>query len=242
MADNALVEIKNISKSFVTEDVETKALTDINLTVNKGEYICVTGPSGCGKSTFLSLLGLLDASSGGSYTLNGMDVSNLSQDDCALIRNKEIGFVFQSFNLISDLTVEENVYLPLTYQKTFSKKEMKAKAQDVLNKVDLGHRTSHFPAQLSGGQQQRVAIARALINDPSFILADEPTGNLDSENTAIVMGLLDQLHKDGRTIFIVTHDPRSAEFASRQIMMKDGTIVADEQKQMGAITHPTVEE
>jgi putative ABC transport system ATP-binding protein len=229
MENNILIKINSLSKVFQTEDVQTKALQDISLLVHKGEYVCITGPSGCGKSTLLSLLGLLDAASSGSYLLNGMNVSDLRQDDRALIRNREIGFVFQSFNLISDLTVEENVMLPLTYQKTYSKKELKAKARQVLDKVDMGHRINHFPSQLSGGQQQRVAIARALINDPSFILADEPTGNLDSENTAIVMKLLDELHREGVTICMVTHDPRSAEYASRQIKMFDGKILSDQQ-------------
>ncbi len=235
MQGKILIDIKDLSKVFQTEDVQTKALQEISLQVNKGEYVCITGPSGCGKSTLLSLLGLLDAASGGSYVLNGMKVSDLKQDDRALLRNREIGFVFQSFNLISDLTVEENVVLPLTYQKIYSKKELKEKAKQVLDKVDMGHRINHFPSQLSGGQQQRVAIARALVNDPSFILADEPTGNLDSENTAIVMKLLEDLHRDGVTICMVTHDPRSAEYASRQIKMFDGKIVSDQQIRRSSI-------
>lgn len=239
MEQKTLIDIKNLCKSFVTEDVETRAIQDLTVSVNKGEYVCITGPSGCGKSTLLSLLGLLDTGTNGSYTLNGMNVSDLSQDDRALIRNKEIGFVFQSFNLISELTVEENVMLPLTYQKQYSKAEMKEKAKAVLTKVEMGHRLTHFPSQLSGGQQQRVAIARALINNPSFILADEPTGNLDSENTAIVMKLLDELHHEGRTICMVTHDPRSAEYASRQIKMIDGEIHTDEQVNKVAATDST---
>jgi len=238
MTDQALIELKDISKVFATDEVETSALKNVSLSINKGDYVCITGPSGCGKSTLLSILGLLDTSSTGSYRLNSMDVSQLSQDDRALLRNREIGFVFQSFNLISDLTVEENVMLPLTYQKGFNKKEQRAKAQAVLDKVDMGHRMAHFPSQLSGGQQQRVAIARALINDPSFILADEPTGNLDSQNTKIVMDLLDALHKEGCTICMVTHDPRSAEYASRQVAISDGTVVKDvmTNAETGAVT------
>lgn len=227
MTEQALIELKDISKVFATDEVETSALKNVSLSINKGEYVCITGPSGCGKSTLLSILGLLDISTSGNYRLNSMDVGQLSQDDRALLRNREIGFVFQSFNLISDLTVEENVMLPLTYQKGFSRKELREKAQSVLAKVDMGNRVSHFPSQLSGGQQQRVAIARALINNPSFILADEPTGNLDSQNTKIVMSLLDALHKEGCTICMVTHDPRSAEYAERQIVLSDGSIFQD---------------
>lgn len=227
MNTTPLITLKNLSKSFATEEVETHALNTINLAISKGDYISLTGPSGCGKSTLLSIIGLLDTASSGGYTLNSMDVSDLTRDQRAYIRNKEIGFVFQSFNLISDLTVEENVMLPLTYQKGKSTKEMKAIAKTMLEKVAMDHRTGHFPSQLSGGQQQRVAIARSLINNPSIILADEPTGNLDSKNASAVLDVFGQLHQEGCTICMVTHDPRSAEHASRQVQMFDGQIVSD---------------
>jgi putative ABC transport system ATP-binding protein len=227
MSSNSLIRLNRLEKTFVTEKVETRALHELTLEVNPGEYVCVTGPSGCGKSTLLSILGLLDKPTSGHYVLNGHDVSDLSRDDRARIRNQEIGFVFQSFNLISQLTVEENVCLPLTYRKGLSQKDIKARAKVMLDKVEMGHRLDHFPGQLSGGQQQRVAIARSLINDPSVILADEPTGNLDSKNADIVLHLLGQLHEEGSTIVMVTHDPRSVERVSRQIEMLDGEVIAD---------------
>jgi putative ABC transport system ATP-binding protein len=224
---SALIQLSNISKHFVTEEIETRAVNDINLSINKGEYVSLSGPSGCGKSTLLSMLGLLDSATTGSYILDGHDVSSLNRNERARIRNNQIGFVFQSFNLISDLTVAENVMLPLTYQKGLSKKIISEKTNKVLDKVEMGHRKNHYPSQLSGGQQQRVAVARALINEPAFILADEPTGNLDSKNALAVMDLLTQLHQAGSTICMVTHDPRSAEQASRQIEMFDGQIISD---------------
>ena len=224
----ALVELNDIKKVFFTDDVETHALNNINLTINIGEYLSISGPSGCGKSTLLSLLGLLDTSSSGSYTLAGHDVSDLNRDERAAIRNKEIGFIFQAFNLISDLTVAENVELPLTYRSDFDAKQRAAMVNTALEKVDMLHRAHHFPSQLSGGQQQRVAVARAISAKPSIILADEPTGNLDSKNAQIVMALLDQLHQEGATICMVTHDPRSAARAERMIEVFDGKIVADQ--------------
>ena len=227
MSAQPLIRLERLEKTFVTEKVETRALHQIDLDIANGEYVCITGPSGCGKSTLLSLLGLLDVPSGGHYYINGHDVSDLNRDERARIRNREIGFVFQSFNLISDLTVEENVLLPLTYRKGMSAADAKARAKAMLDKVEMSHRLDHFPAQLSGGQQQRVAIARSLINEPAMILADEPTGNLDSKNAEIVLDLLRQLHAEGSTICMVTHDPRSVESVARQIEMLDGQIIAD---------------
>ena len=226
-----LVELKDIKKVFFTDDVETHAINDINLIINKGEYLSITGPSGCGKSTLLSLLGLLDTASNGSYTLAGHDVSDLNRDERSAIRNKEIGFIFQAFNLISDLTVAENVELPLTYRSDFDAKQRAALVNSALEKVDMLHRAHHFPSQLSGGQQQRVAVARAISAKPAIILADEPTGNLDSKNAQVVMALLDQLHQEGATICMVTHDPRSAARAERMIEVFDGKIVADQRTQ-----------
>jgi len=222
-----LVELADIKKVFFTDDVETHALNNINLKINQGEYISISGPSGCGKSTLLSLLGLLDNSSSGKYQLAGHDASNLSRDERATIRNKEIGFIFQAFNLISDLTVAENVELPLTYREDINKQQRESMVREALEKVDMVHRANHFPAQLSGGQQQRVAVARAISGNPSILLADEPTGNLDSKNAQMVMALLDQLHAQGATICMVTHDPRSAVRAERMIEVFDGKIVSD---------------
>ncbi|WP_244175717.1 ABC transporter ATP-binding protein [Xenorhabdus vietnamensis] len=214
-------------KVFHTDEIETHALRDISFSINQGEYVSITGPSGCGKSTLLSILGLLDVPSDGQYHLNGIDVSTLKSNRLAEIRNQEIGFVFQSFNLISDLTVEENVMLPLTYRKNISRKQAQSMTIGALEKVDMQHRGKHFPSQLSGGQQQRVAIARAIVGQPSLLLADEPTGNLDSKNTEAVMALFDKLHTDGVTICIVTHDPRSAARSLRQIDIFDGTLIDD---------------
>lgn len=223
----ALITLSNISKTFLTEDVETRALNDINLVINKGEYLSLSGQSGCGKSTLLSLLGLLDAPTKGTFQLAGSDVSALNRDQRAKIRSKQIGFVFQSFNLISELSVFENVMLPLTYQSGLDKTKVKSKVLEVLEKVEMTHRKNHYPSQLSGGQQQRVAVARALVNEPSIILADEPTGNLDSKNAEAVLQLFDQLHQEGATICMVTHDPASAKRASRCLEMFDGQLVKD---------------
>lgn len=222
-----LVKLTDIKKVFYTDDVETHALTDINLEIAKGEFISITGPSGCGKSTLLSLLGLLDTSTGGKYELAGHNAVDLNRDERAHIRNKEIGFVFQAFNLISDMSVAENIELPLTYRTDLSKSERKEMVNSALEKVDMLHRANHFPSQLSGGQQQRVAVARAISGNPSIILADEPTGNLDSKNAQSVMALLDNLHEQGATICMVTHDPKSAARAQRTIEVFDGKIVSD---------------
>jgi len=228
MSDTALITLKGIQKIFYTDEIETWALEDIHLEIHEGEYVSINGPSGCGKSTLLSVMGLLNSSTNGQYLLDGEDVASLSQARQAQVRNRQIGFIFQAFNLIGDMNVFENVELPLTYRKELKHKERKAKVQEALEKVDMAHRLNHFPAQLSGGQQQRVAIARALTGDPKVLLADEPTGNLDSKNASIVMELLDNLHKQGSTICMVTHDPRSALRADRQVTLFDGKIADDQ--------------
>jgi putative ABC transport system ATP-binding protein len=220
----SLICLEGVKKVFVTDEVETHALADIHLDIGKGDYISIAGPSGCGKSTLLAILGLLDSPSGGSYTLNGKSVEGLKLSERARIRNREIGFIFQAFNLIGDLTVYENVELPLTY-RGMPAAERKKRVQESLDRVQMSHRMKHYPSQLSGGQQQRVAVARALGGDPSILLADEPTGNLDSANGEAVMDLLKDLHKNGATICMVTHDPRYAAFADRSIHLFDGRIV-----------------
>ncbi|NMP30686.1 ABC transporter ATP-binding protein [Thalassotalea sp. M1531] len=222
-----LIELNSIQKVFFTDEVETHALSNIELSINAGEYISISGPSGCGKSTLLSILGLLDTVTNGQYQLNGHQVASLNATQRARIRNKEVGFIFQSFNLISDLTVEENVALPLTYRDDFSSQDIDKAVKEALEKVDMAHRANHFPSQLSGGQQQRVAVARAIAGNPSIILADEPTGNLDSKNAEAVMSLLDELHREGATICMVTHDPRSAKRAQRLVEILDGKVIAD---------------
>ena len=215
MASNEkLIEIEDLTKVFYTDEVETHALSGIHLTISRGEYVAMSGPSGCGKSTLLSILGLLDTPTGGKYLLNGKPVENLSFGDRSRIRNQEIGFIFQSFNLIGDLTVEENVELPLTYRAGMPSAERKKRVKEALERVNMAHRMRHYPAQLSGGQQQRVAVARALAGSPSILLADEPTGNLDSKNGEAVMHLLADLHREGSTICMVTHDPRFASTPS----------------------------
>jgi len=226
MQDQALIKLDGVTKVFVTEDVETHALSGFHLEIRKGEYVSIAGPSGCGKSTLLSILGLLDSPSGGDYTLNGQPVHGLNLAERARIRNREIGFIFQAFNLIGDLTVYENVELPLTYRGMGSA-ERKKRVHGALERVGMSHRVKHYPAQLSGGQQQRVAVARALVGDPAILLADEPTGNLDSANGESVMLLLRELHKSGATICMVTHDPRYAELAGRTVHMFDGRIVEE---------------
>lgn len=231
MSESFLVDLSEVKKVFYTDDVETHALNNINLRIGKGEYISITGPSGCGKSTLLSLLGLLDTSTSGNYMLAGIDAMTLNRDERARIRNKEIGFIFQAFNLISDMSVAENVELPLTYRDDLSRSERKEMVNAALEKVDMLHRANHYPSQLSGGQQQRVAVARAISGNPSIILADEPTGNLDSKNAQSVMTLLDQLHEQGATICMVTHDPKSAARAQRTIEVFDGKIVSDQKTQ-----------
>jgi putative ABC transport system ATP-binding protein len=218
-----LIHMQAVKKVFVTDEVETHALEGIDLDIQRGEYISISGPSGCGKSTLLAILGLLDSPSEGAYVLNGRPVQDLKLSERARIRNREIGFVFQAFNLIGDLTVYENVELPLTYRGMGSA-ERKRRTQEALDRVGMAHRMKHYPAQLSGGQQQRVAVARALAGDPSILLADEPTGNLDSANGEAVMDLLTELHKGGATICMVTHDPRYARYADRSIDLFDGRI------------------
>lgn len=220
----ALIRLQGVTKVFQTDEVETHALSDVHLEVQPGEFVAVAGPSGCGKSTLLSILGLLDSPTHGQYWIHRDHVENLSMSDRTRIRNREIGFIFQAFNLIGDLTVYENVELPLTYRR-ITTGERKQRVQDVLERVGMAHRAKHYPAQLSGGQQQRVAVARALVGQPSILLADEPTGNLDSKNSEAVMELLRQLHADGATICMVTHDPRYASVADRTIQLLDGRVV-----------------
>jgi putative ABC transport system ATP-binding protein len=222
----SLIKLDNVSKVFVTDEVETHALAGIHFDVKKGEYLAIAGPSGCGKSTLLAILGLLDTPSDGAYYLNGKPVTGLKMSERARIRNREIGFIFQAFNLIGDLTVYENVELPLTYRGMPSS-ERKRRVQEALERVGMSHRMKHYPSQLSGGQQQSVAVARALGGDPLILLADEPTGNLDSGNGEAVMGLLRELHQTGSTVCMVTHDPRYAEFADRTIRLFDGRIVEE---------------
>src|SRR5467141_1443661 len=225
-ANGTLIKMQGVKKVFFTDEVETHALEEIHLEIKKGTYISIAGPSGCGKSTLLSILGLLDSPSDGSYMLNGQPVSKLSISERTRIRNREIGFIFQAFNLIGDLTVYENVELPLTYRGMPSA-ERKKRVHDALERVGMSHRIKHYPSQLSGGQQQRVAVARALGGDPSILLADEPTGNLDSTNGEAVMELLRELHRGGATICMVTHDPRYARYADRTIRLFDGRIVEE---------------
>src|SRR5579885_1470155 len=222
----ALIRLDNVSKVFVTDEVETHALSSVHFELKKGEYLSIAGPSGCGKSTLLAILGLLDTPTDGTYTLNGRPVSGLKLSERARIRNREIGFIFQAFNLIGDLNVYENVELPLTYRGMPSSERKKA-VMEALEKVGMSHRVKHYPSQLSGGQQQRVAVARALAGSPSVLLADEPTGNLDSVNGEAVMDLLANLHKDGATILMVTHDPRFARHAERNVHLFDGKVVSE---------------
>jgi putative ABC transport system ATP-binding protein len=221
-----MIHLQGVSKVFVTDDLETHALAGIDLDIKKGEYISIAGPSGCGKSTLLAILGLLDSPSGGTYLLNGRSVHDLKQAERARIRNREIGFIFQAFNLIGDLTVYENVELPLTY-RGMARDERQRRVHQALDRVEMSHRLRHYPGQLSGGQQQRVAVARALGGNPSILLADEPTGNLDSVNGEAVMDLLRELHQGGATLCMVTHDPRYATYADRSIHLFDGRLVTD---------------
>ncbi len=226
MNDTTLIKLDSMSKVFYTDELETHALTNIHLEVRKGEYVSIGGPSGCGKSTLLSILGLLDTPTSGSYKLNGEAIESLGAAERARIRNKEIGFIFQAFNLIGDLTVYENVELPLTYRK-LPAADRKRRVEAALERVGMAHRMRHFPAQLSGGQQQRVAVARALAGEPAILLADEPTGNLDSKNGEAVMELLRELHRGGATICMVTHDPRFTRYADRGIHLFDGRIIEE---------------
>jgi putative ABC transport system ATP-binding protein len=222
--DQTLIKLDGVTKVFLTEELETHALSGVHLEIKRGEYVSISGPSGCGKSTLLSLLGLLDTPSDGQYLLNGKTVESLNLNDRARIRNREIGFIFQSFNLIGDLTVFENVELPLTY-RGMKAAARKTRTNEALEKVGMAHRSKHLPSQLSGGQQQRVAVARALVGDPLILLADEPTGNLDSRNGEAVMNLLKELHQDGATICMVTHDDRYSRHSERNIYLFDGQVV-----------------
>jgi putative ABC transport system ATP-binding protein len=228
--NGSLIRMEGVTKVFVTDEVETHALSGIQLGIKKGEFVSIAGPSGCGKSTLLAILGLLDTPSDGNYLLNGRPVSGLKLSERARIRNREIGFIFQAFNLIGDLTVYENVELPLTYRGMPSS-ERKKRVQEALERVGMSHRMKHYPSQLSGGQQQRVAVARALAGDPLILLADEPTGNLDSANGEAVMNLLRDLNRNGATLCMVTHDPRYAKWADRTIHLFDGRIVEESMEQ-----------
>src|SRR5438045_4858762 len=219
-----LLRMNGVTKVFLTDEVETHALSGIHLEINSGEYVSITGPSGCGKSTLLSILGLLDSPSDGEYWLDGKPVADLSLSERARIRNREVGFIFQSFNLIGDLTVYENVELPLTY-RGMPAAERRTRVTAALERVGMAHRAKHLPSQLSGGQQQRVAVARAVAGEPAMLLADEPTGNLDSRSGESVMDLLHELHRAGATICMVTHDPRYARHAQRNIHLFDGRVV-----------------
>jgi putative ABC transport system ATP-binding protein len=223
---DVLIKLEGVTKVFYTDEVETHALAGIHLEIRNGEYLAIAGPSGCGKSTLLSILGLLDTPTDGTYMLNGRPVANLTAAERARTRNREIGFIFQSFNLIGDLTVYENVELPLTY-RGMKPAERRKRVEEALEKVGMAHRARHLPSQLSGGQQQRVAVARAVAGNPSILLADEPTGNLDSKNGEAVMQLLQELHRGGATIGMVTHDPRYARHADRSIHLFDGRIVEE---------------
>jgi putative ABC transport system ATP-binding protein len=221
-----LITLEGIKKVFLTQDMETHALSDVHLSIDKGEFVSIEGPSGSGKSTLLSILGLLDAPSAGSYVLGGKPAASLSPAQRSLLRNRQMGFVFQSFNLIADLTVHENVELPLTY-RAMAAAERKRRVEEALSRVRMSHRRRHMPAQLSGGQQQRVAVARAFAGDPLVLLADEPTGNLDSKNGDAVMELLRELHRSGVTICMVTHNPEYARQATRSVNLFDGRVVDD---------------
>ncbi|MGZ8868770.1 MAG: ABC transporter ATP-binding protein [Thermoanaerobaculia bacterium] len=222
-----LIHLEGLTKVFYTDEIETHALDGVHLDIEQGEYVAIAGPSGCGKSTLLAILGLLQAPTGGQYTLNGKPVAQLTTADRARIRNREVGFIFQSFNLIGDLTVQENVELPLTYRK-MAAPERRKRVVEALERVGMSHRMKHYPGQLSGGQQQRVAVARAIVGSPSIVLADEPTGNLDSRNGESVMTLMRELNRDGATICMVTHDPRYAKHADRSVHLFDGRIVEEE--------------
>jgi len=226
-----MITLKNLSRIFRTQDIETTALSNINLTVEEGEFVSIMGPSGCGKSTLLSILGMLDSPTDGSFEFSGTDISAYSETKLAELRKSSIGFVFQSFNLIDELTVFENVELPLQYQK-ISKAERKQRVEAILKRVGIDHRGEHLPQQLSGGQQQRVAVARALIINPKLILADEPTGNLDSKNGDEVMAMLRELNKEGTTVIMVTHDEKEGNYADRLVRLLDGQVMLDKANQV----------
>jgi putative ABC transport system ATP-binding protein len=236
-----VIQLDGVTKVFFTDEVETHALSGVHLQIRHGEFISIAGPSGCGKSTLLSILGLLDSPTAGNYWLNGNPAEKLKLSERARIRNREIGFIFQSFNLIGDLSVFENVELPLTY-RGMPAAERRKRVHEALEKVGMAHRTNHFPSQLSGGQQQRVAVARAIAGQPLILLADEPTGNLDSVNGEAVMSLLRDLHREGATICMVTHDPRFARYAARTIHLFDGRVVEDESGQERAASEQELKE
>jgi putative ABC transport system ATP-binding protein len=223
-----LIRMRAITKVFYTDEIETHALSGVHCDIQRGEFVSISGPSGCGKSTLLAILGLLDTPSSGEYLLNGRSVADIGVDERATIRNREIGFIFQSFNLIGDLTVAQNVELPLTYRAGLARDVRKRSVMEALERVGMAHRVNHYPSQLSGGQQQRVAVARALAGSPSILLADEPTGNLDSKNGEAVMELLRNLHAEGATICMVTHDARYADFAERRVQLFDGRILFED--------------
>jgi putative ABC transport system ATP-binding protein len=226
MSTQPLIEIRALRKVFLTEDIETHAIGGVDLTVDKGEFVAIVGPSGSGKTSLLSILGLMDRPTSGEYKLQGASVGRLSDRDLARVRNEQVGFIFQTFNLIGDLSVEQNVGLPLVYRRV-ALKDRRERVARALDRVGMGHRARHMPGQLSGGQQQRVAVARALAGDPSILLADEPTGNLDSANGATIMELIDELHTSGSTICMVTHDPSFARRAQRSVRLSDGRIVEE---------------
>ncbi len=225
-SEQPVIRLENVSKVFLTEEMETHALSGVSLSIHRNEYVSISGPSGCGKSTLLSIIGLLDTPTNGNYSLDSKPVATLKQSEKVRIRNRQIGFIFQNFNLIGDLSVFENVELPLTY-RGMRDTERKQRIHEALERVGMAHRAKHFPSQLSGGEQQRVAVARAIAGKPLVLLADEPTGNLDSRNGEAVMGLLDELHKEGATICMVTHDARFARHAARTVHLFDGRIVED---------------
>ena len=231
-----LIRMRAITKVFYTDEIETHALSGVHCDIQRGEFVSISGPSGCGKSTLLAILGLLDTPSSGEYLLNGRPVAEIGVDERATIRNREIGFIFQSFNLIGDLTVYQNVELPLTYRAGLSRDARKTAVLKALERVGMAHRISHYPSQLSGGQQQRVAVARALAGNPAILLADEPTGNLDSKNGEAVMELLRKLHSEGATICMVTHDARYADFADRRVQLFDGRILFEDRVR-SVVTH-----
>ena len=230
--NGALIKLDALRKVFYTDEVETHALEEVHLEIRRGEYVSIAGPSGCGKTTLLSILGLLDSPTDGEYFLDNQPVARLTASERARIRNRQIGFIFQAFNLIGDLTVYENVELPLTY-RGMPGSDRKQRVQAALERVGMSHRMKHYPSQLSGGQQQRVAVARAVAGEPLILLADEPTGNLDSTNGEAVMDLLRELHKAGATICMVTHDPRYARHADRQVHLFDGRVVEEEKQKVG---------
>jgi len=234
-AAETLIRMRHIKRVYVTDELETHALSDVHLDVGRGEYVAISGPSGCGKTTLLSILGLLDSPTDGDYQLAGKSVSGLPPSERAQVRNQQIGFIFQAFNLVGDLTVFENVELPLTYRRgaaAIDVKERRDRVIDALTRVGMAHRTKHYPAQLSGGQQQRVAVARAVAGEPAILLADEPTGNLDSQNSEAVMGLLQELHRGGATICMVTHDARYVRHADRSVHLFDGRVANESAREI----------